>query len=357
MRIVQFTPSLSHGDAVSNDIIAMSQVLDSLGCKNIIVSINYADKVRQLVTPFSKYKFKDGDIALYHMSIGSSLTEFVIKTPFKKRLMVYHNITPAHFFKENENHYAYCTAGRQQLRQLSKIIDFSISDSEFNRLELEAFGFKSTVTLPIILNIEEYRSTLPDEAVLKKYSDGFVNILFVGRIAPNKKHEDVISAFHIYNKYINPKSRLFLIGSENGFESYAGALIDFISENKIKNVFFSGHISFGEIIAYYKIADAFLCMSEHEGFCVPVVEAMIFNVPVIAYSACALPYTMGEAGVLINEKDFALTAELIDRIASDKALKHEIISSQQKRLEAFEPKAVKKQFAELIRPFTEQEKQ
>ncbi len=357
MRIIQFSPALSYGDAVSNDIVAMSQVLTSLGCENLIVTLNATDRVRHLVTTFSKYKFKNGDIALYHMSIGSELTDYVISTPFSKRLMVYHNITPAHFFKDSENHFNYCSAGRQQLKLLSGIIDFSMADSEFNRIELEALGFKNTVTLPIILNMEEYRNTPADEEILDKYDDcGIVNVLFVGRIAPNKKHEDIIASFHIYNKYINPKSRLFLVGSSGGFESYCSALEKYISDNGIQNVYFSGHVNFSEIVAYYKTADVFLCMSEHEGFCVPVVEAMIYDVPVIAYSACALPYTMGASGVLVGEKDFPLIAELIDTTISNFSVRCEIIKAQRERLRDFEPEITKKQFADYIRPFLKQEK-
>lgn len=356
MRFIQLTPSLSYGDAVSNDIIAMAAVLTDLGIDNLIVCLNHTQKVKHYVTPFEKYKFQRGDIALYHMSIGSILTEFVMKTPFKKRLMVYHNITPAHFFKETDQHFAFCNEGRNQLKSLANVIDFSMADSDFNRQELEDFGFKNTVTLPIILNFDDYKNVAPSKKILDKYDDSdIVNILFVGRIAPNKKHDDVISAFHAYNKYINPRSRLFLVGSSGGFESYERLLKNFIADNNIRNVFFSGHVCFSEIVGYYKVSDVFLCMSEHEGFCVPLVEAMVFDVPIVAYAESAVPYTMGSSGVLIAEKNPHLTAEIINLLISNTQLRQQVVKSQIERLADFDEKKVGKQFADFILPFAEKE--
>lgn len=109
--------------------------------------------------------------------------------------------------------------------------------------------------------------------------DGYTNFIFVGRVAPNKKQEDVIRAFYCYKKYCNPKSRLFIVGSYNGMERYYHRLRRYVGALELDNVVFTGHIPFAQILAYYHLADLFLCMSDHEGFCVPLVEAMYFNLP------------------------------------------------------------------------------
>lgn len=352
MKIIQLTPTLSFGDAVSNDIISMSQVLTKMGYKNEIGAISATEKVKNKITKLSHLKISKDDILIYHMSIGSQLSNFVINSKAAKKIMVYHNITPAHFFKGYNSLLNNCVSGRNQLKNLSWVTDFAMCDSDYNAQELRNLGYKNVVTLPIIFDKNEYLSTKPSLEVLDKFDDAdYVNILFVGRLAPNKKQEDIISAFHIYNKYINHKSRLFLIGSSRGLEKYEESLKDFVNYNDIKNVFFLGHISFNDIIAYYKISDIFLCASEHEGFCVPLLEAMVFKLPIIAYNSSAIPYTLGDSGILYNEKNPALIAEIINMVVNDISLRSEIVRKQSERLRFFDYEKVKKQFSEYMSSF------
>lgn len=351
-RIVQLTPSISYGDAVSNDIFAMSDVLTKLSYKNIIVSIGAANKVKSRITPFSKFVPRSTDVFIYHMSIGSILSEYVINAKVKRKIMVYHNITPASFFKELPQLGNPCSDGRNELKKLRYVIDFAICDSEYNKEELDILGYKQTVTLPIVFNTAEYISTPPSEAILREFEgDGYTNILFVGRIAPNKKQEDIIHSFSIYNKYINPKSRLFLVGSSVNMDGYYNGLCNYIEENSIQNVIFSGHVSFPDIIAYYKLSHIFLCESEHEGFCVPLLEAMTFNIPIIAYNSTAIPYTLGSSGVLFSEKNHEYIAELINIIAENDNLRGEIIDGQNIQLEKFSFHKTMDKFGEIIAPW------
>lgn len=352
MKIIQITPTLSFGDAVSNDIISMSEVLTRMGYENEIATISATEKVKNKITKISHLKMSKEDIIIYHMSIGSQLSNFVINADVSKKIMVYHNITPAHFFYGYDSLLSCCVAGRTELKNLSWIIDFAMCDSDYNANELRELGFKNVVTLPIIFNKQEYLDTKPSDEILSKYDEAdYVNILFVGRLAPNKKQEDIISSFHLYNKYINPKSRLFLVGSSKGLEKYESSLKDFVSDNKVKNVFFSGHVSFNDIIAFYKISDIFLCQSEHEGFCVPLLEAMIFKLPIIAYDSTAIPYTLGDSGITFKEKNHALVAEIINMVVKDLTLRCEIVRKQSKRLEFFDYKKVENQFYEYMYPW------
>ena len=127
---------------------------------------------------------------------------------------------------------------------------------------------------------------------MKLYDDDYVNILFTGRVVPNKKQEDVIEAFYYYKRFIQPKSRLILVGSFAGIDKYHDQLEAYVNKLGLEDVIFTGQIKFDEILAYYQLADLFLCMSEHEGFCVPIVEAMYFNVPVIARDTSAIAWTL-----------------------------------------------------------------
>jgi glycosyltransferase involved in cell wall biosynthesis len=159
----------------------------------------------------------------------------------------------------------------------------------------------------------------------------------------------VIKAYALYKKYYNQKSRLILVGSSNGYENYRRRLEIYVSTLELEDVIMTGHIKFNQILAYYRLADIFLCQSEHEGFCVPLVEAMYFNVPVIAYDSTAIGGTLGGSGILMKEKDALLTAGMIDRLVRDSSLRKNVISAQQKRLKDFSPELIEEKFMQLLR--------
>lgn len=350
-RVVQLTPTVNFGDAVSNDVFAMQDVLTSLGFENHIYAIGIAEKVRNRVKSVSQYKSQPSDIILYHMSIGSDLSKLVQNANVHRKLMVYHNITPGEFFHGLRHVEKGCVDGRCELKALAPHIDYAFADSDYNKEELDSLGYQRTQTLPIIFDKSDFIRTVPNKHVLEKYSnDGYTNILFVGRLAPNKRQEDVIKSFHLYNKYINPKSRLFLVGSAAAMEDYYFSLEQLIEQLDVKNVIFPGHISFSEIIAYYKLADVFLCMSEHEGFCVPLLEAMIFDVPIIAYASSAIPDTLGGCGVLLKDKEYPLVAEMIHEVVSNKDLRRSLIEKQRKRLDYFDYEKTKSKFGAYVLP-------
>lgn len=348
-RIIQLAPNISAGDAVSNDIFAMADVLTDMGRENLVVAIAVNRRVTRPVITLDKFSPEKSDIFLYHMSIGSALSEYVINADVSKKLMVYHNITPAHFFKGISALDSVCKSGRDELADLSTVIDFAICDSDYNRRELYELGYVEAEVLPIMFDKSEYTSTAPSVNILQENSgNGYTNILFVGRIAPNKRQEDIIAAFALYNKYINKKSRLFLVGAVVTTERYQAALERYVSENNIENVHFEGHVSFSDIIAYYKIADLFLCESEHEGFCVPLLEAMIFDVPIVAYASSAVGETLGGSGIVFTVKSPQFTAELMDKLLSDELLRKRVIENQRERLLDFGLDKTKTAFKALI---------
>ena len=171
-------------------------------------------------------------------------------------------------------------------------------------------------------------------------------------MAPNKKVEDVISAFDYYKTHFDPTARLFLVGSFNEEDKYYQMLVKHIAKLGVKDVIFPGHIPFDEILGYYSVADVFLCMSEHEGFCVPLVEAMYFKVPIVAYSSSAIPDTLGGSGVLVEEKDYEEVSKRMERVVQDKSISKKIINEQTIRLESFDNQIIKNGLMNVVDKIT-----
>lgn len=350
MRIVQILPVLAFGDAVGNDTRALKDALVSAGYDTEIYAAVIDERLpKGTAKQFDMLeKLEDEDIVIYHLSTGHPINYEIEKLGGKK-VILYHNITPPHFFKKyNSEAMDSCRRGLEAARRLAKIADYAIADSEFNKQDLISYGFTCDIdVLPILIPFEDYEKK-PSERVLKKYEDDYANILFTGRVVPNKKHEDLIEAFYYYKKYINPKSRLIFVGSYAGIDRYQEQLEEYARQLELEDVIFTGHIKFDEILAYYKLADLFLCMSEHEGFCVPLIEAMCFDVPVVARDTTAIAGTLGGSGMLLSDNDPFVAAEMINRILTDTALREKIVANQRIRLRDFDNKKVKEQFLAII---------
>ena len=173
----------------------------------------------------------------------------------------------------------------------------------------------------------------PNRFVADQFDDEWTNILFVGRVIANKKIEDLIRMFHAYHTLFNARSRLLIVGVFSLFERYLASLNELAAELHLSNVHFTGHVSDEELVAFYEVADLFLCASEHEGFCVPLVEAFYKEVPVLAYAATAVPQTMDGAGVLYADKDPRHVAALMDAVLSDPILEETIVQGQRAAVE------------------------
>jgi len=336
IQVHQIHPSVSYGDAIGNDMVEIQNLLRKMGYDSNIYAKYIHPKMNEVknYTEYLKVSSRE-NILLIHYSIGygEELLSFIESLPDKK-ILIYHNITPSHFFKDINSDYEYFTkVGREELKQFRDIVDLALADSEYNREELNEVGFKITGVLPIIIDFEKY-DKIADDKLLRRYDDDYVNILFVGRVSPNKKFEDIIKSFYYY-QHINSKSRLFLVGSGEGMDRYRNYLDNLVKELKIKNVYFTGHVSFEELVAYFKLADIFLVMSEHEGFCVPLLESMFFEIPIMAYKSTAIPDTLGDSGILVQEKNYAEIAEMIDLLVGSSELKTKIINRQKERLKYY----------------------
>lgn len=354
MKIIQILVTLAYGDGVGNDVLAIDRIIRECHYTTKIYAENIDPRIHsELVENINKLPaLKDEDIIIYHLSTGTDLN-YRLKELKGKKILVYHNVTPPEFFKEYSIlSYNLCADGRKAIERMKDIPDCCWADSGYNRQELIDAGYHCKIkTIPILIPFEDYKQS-PDQAIINKYKDDHVNIIFVGRIAPNKKQEDVIKTFYYYQKYINPRSRLFLAGSYSGMEKYYEKLTQYIDALQLENVYITGHIKFPELLSYYHIGDVFLCMSEHEGFCIPLVEAMYFDIPIVAYSATGVEDTLGEAGMRMKIKDCREAAEMIDLLMQRNTLRNAIIQEQQKRLREFSYESTRKKIIESIREIT-----
>jgi glycosyltransferase involved in cell wall biosynthesis len=348
--VYQFLPNMSYGDAISNYTLVVKDIIKELGFDTEIFSMNTHQKLFGTTRNYQEYKSlssKD-NLIIYQYSIGSELTEF-IKTLPDKKILLFQNITPAHFFTGiNSRIEEDCRKGMEELKGLVPFIDLALGTSEFNRIQLEGLGFKFTGTMPIILNDLTYQKK-PNKRFMKHFGDGKVNLLHVGRIAPNKRVEDIIKIFYFYHHKINPDSRLLIAGTDINMENYAFALKELADGFGLGEVYFLGMTTVEELNACYRVAHLYICMSEHEGFCVPLLEAMYFDVPTIAYNSSAVSYTLGDAGVLVNEKNFKEIAEMVDILVRDNEIREKVIKSQRKRFNDFNRDRLRNSLKEYIR--------
>lgn len=331
--IHQITSGFLVGDAISDEALNIQKVLRQQGSVSEIFSDrdHIAETSRQLCGPMESFSPTETDLLIYHYSIGSTTLPDALAFPGKK-LMIYHNISPPEYFEEYNPEIAdRLRSGRQGLGEVSREFDIALADSDFNRRELDKLGFQDTGVLPILFD----RSKLLSPSNLRRpffLRKPRTTVLFVGRLVPNKKAEDLLGIFNLYQKYYNPASRLVWVGSWGGMELYHRELKMMIDDLGLEDVYLTGHIPREVLAACFVGADVFVSVSEHEGFCVPVLESFHYGLPIIAYAAAAVPETVGDAGILLAEKDSLTFAEAIDVVCRDKNLKRALAQRGLQRL-------------------------
>ena len=329
IAVHQVLATLGYGDAIGHEVLGIQRVLLGAGYESSIFVQSADPRVEDATCDYRDLldASHPDNILIHHFSIGSRASRVAYALPDRMAL-VYHNITPPEYFVDvNKELVQLCFRGRRELALYRSRCDLALGDSEYNRQELEAIGFPVTDVLPVVPGFDHLDGAA-DYMYAGAFDDDWVNVLFVGRMIPNKRIEDVIRIFHAYKKWFNPRSRLLLVGAHSGFERYLTMLYRFVARVGATDVHFIGHVSNEELTAYYEIADVFLCASEHEGFCVPLVESFHMGVPVLAYAATAVPATMDGAGVLYTQKDPLEVAALINAVADDRELSDRIVQGQ-----------------------------
>ncbi|MDY4975491.1 MAG: glycosyltransferase family 4 protein [Clostridia bacterium] len=345
-RADQLLADVQFGDAVTDHALALQGCLRNMGYQSDI----YAENIHPLLADKAKSisEFYPGQLVIHHFAIGSGLNEAIKQFSGCKKVLIYHNITPPAFFEGYNLHsQVLCSQAQEQLGSLCRTYDMSIGVSDYNCAELRELGFSNLHTLPILYDFDRIDAQV-DQTFLAGM-DGTVNLLFLGRIAPNKRQEDVIKAFYLFQR-ICPNSRLYLAGGYQGMEKYLNELVSLTYLLGLQNkVSFLGKVSYAVMAALYKGSHLFLSMSEHEGFCVPLIEAMHFDLPVLAYGSSAVPETLGSGGVLFYEKNYPLIAEMAVKLTKDQQLRTQVIAAQQKRMKQLDGRSIKQKFESLIK--------
>ena len=317
-RVAILTPSLAPADAVSNDILGERDVLKRNG--NDV-------KVFSDLAPVRKFLKNPTDILIYHHSRGWHPGVQLVREISCRRVIRYHNVTPAEFFAGfSRTDQDLCERGRRELTDLAAAqCDLYLSASSFSMQELIAIGVDpaKSFVVPPFHHIDRLSTITAHQATLKKFEGDTTNILTVGRVAPNKNVHHLIEVFAHYHYDYNNNSRLIIVGKGGeGFSPYSKLLQRVVQQLDLtKGVVFTGGVSDEELKAYYLVADAFVTVSEHEGFCVPLVEAMSMKLPITAYASTAIPETVGDAGIVWTERNPILIAESIDRFVRDKTVR------------------------------------
>lgn len=333
MRINQFHSGTALGDAITNQMLDIQRVLRSAGYESEIYAEHIAEPLKDKISDIKKYKGDTQGILLIHHSMGFDLFDKIILFPDKK-VIIYHNITPEKFFNDSGTR-KYIRLGLKQIKDYKKYVDYAVADSNYNRRQMIEMGYSNVDVMPVQISLDRFQNVRSDRAIKERFKNS-KNILFVGRVVPNKCQDDLIKAFAIYQKQFEQNSNLLLAG-DLGYFPYVEELKNLCKELGVENrVHFLGKITESELKASYESANLFLCMSEHEGFGVPLLEAMKAQIPVIAYDSSAISETMSGAGILLSEKNYALIAGLIDEVITNQDLSNGIIRVQNRRIDKLE---------------------
>ncbi len=354
MRIHQFIPYLhGPGDAAADLIYAFQQAFRAWGHDSRVFALEADAGIEDRWLPVEAYLSESDarDIFLYHYVVGSPLVARLLESP-ARLMLYYHNITPARYIAPfHPNLAASLRAGREAIRELRAVP--ALTPSKYNRQELLQMGFRDVRVVPLLVDFERLQAsaqTPTGQALIQRFADGTVNWVTVGRIAPNKRCEDVLKAFAYYQRMIHAEARLFFVGGSRHFEAYHFNLVRLAEHLGIEDkVHWCGWVPYEEGFgAYYQIASVFVYMSEHEGFCVPLVEAMYFEVPIVAYAAAAIPDTLGSAGVLVKHKQHEMIAGMVNRLQEDRALRESLRLNQRERLADFSAEMILRRLASAL---------
>jgi L-malate glycosyltransferase len=337
MIVNQWLAAAHKGDAIGDSARRNRRLLRSLGHEAELFALTINEDLEDEVRPFSDPAARHGDVTVLHYALPSPMTAALASLD-RGRVLHYHNVTPAVYFAPYDAGLVrLAILARQELKTLVGHVDLALGVSEFNRQELESLGFSPTGVLPIAVDTGRLTAAVRRPAIERLLDDELVNFLFVGRIAPNKKIEDHIFFAEHYRRYVDAYYRFIFVGRYDAVPGYYAMIRGLITEFKMlkERFIFTGPVPDEELAAYYRHAAVYMSMSEHEGFCAPLVEAMAADVPILAYAAAAVPETLGGAGVQFAPKDLEQAAELAGALVFDEDFRTGVIAGQRRRLQDF----------------------
>jgi glycosyltransferase involved in cell wall biosynthesis len=333
----QWVPAAHKGDAVGDSARRVRDRLRQRGHGADLFALTIDDVLRDDVRPLSDPDANRGDVTIFHFALPSPMTAAFAQVK-GRRVLQYHNITPAHFWADySPPLFRLAALGRRELKSLAGKVDLALGDSEFNRRELEALGFEPTGVMPIAVDLARIVDAPRLPALEELLDDELTNILYVGRIAPNKRIEDHIRLAEHYKRYVDAECRFIFVGRHDLVPRYYAMVRALIERYRMlpDRFIFTGPVSDHDLAAYYRMADAYVSLSEHEGFCVPLIEAMAADVPILAYRSTAVPDTLSGAGVEFFPKDLEYAAELLGALVFDEEVRTPVLEGQRRRLKDF----------------------
>lgn len=350
----QFLPTFAHRDAIGVHSLHAQRILRGMGLESEIYAHGIPRPGRHQAHSyrvFGRRPADPGTFLLYQLSTGSPVAEFVRTRP-ERKLVNYHNVTTPALFAPWEPHIAAeCEKGRRELRALAPSVSLGIAVSRFNEAELREAGYAHTTVAPVLVDLDS-ASVAPDPeraGQLARAKDrGGSDWLFVGRVAPHKCQHDIVRALAAYRRLYDPKARLHLVGGV-GSHAYVSMLERYTAALGLAGaVTLAGSVSAGALRAHLDAADVVVCLSEHEGFCVPLVEAMAAGVPVVAYACTAVPETVAGAGVVLEQKDPLTVAAAVHRVLSDGSLRASLVAAGRRRAADFSLAVTERRFADVM---------
>ena len=350
MIVNQWVPAAHRGDAIGDHTLAARDLFRRWGHQSDIFAIQVDRDLEDEVRSWTEPAARTGDVTILHFAVASPMSAEFARLR-GRRVLQYHNITPARFFVPFSPALArMVTAGRAELATLARSVDAAFGDSDYNRRELDALGFEHTGVIPLLLDLDRLRDAPARPALEQLLQDGLTNILFVGRMAPNKRIEDHIRMAEHYKRYVDSSYRFIFVGRQDAVPEYYTTIRALIAEYRMlpERFLFPGSVPGEELAAYYRNAHAYVSLSEHEGFCVPLVEAMAMDVPVLAYAAGAVPETLGGAGVVFSPKDLEQAAEWLGAVIYDAPLRESVIAGQRRRVRDFDRSRVAPQVLHML---------
>lgn len=344
MEIHQILVSASQGDAITASAFELQRLLRRVGPSDIYARYFDPSLIGE-VLPLAAFARRrrsrrpTADLLIFHASIGEpDVSSFIRERP-ERIVLVYHNISPARNFLTYDPAFAgLLEGGRRELELLRGRVTMAIAVSDYNAAELREIGYPDVRVAPLILDVRAMLNEVPDADTANHLATQIPGpvFLFVGQLLPHKRPDLLLKAFHLLVTYARPDAQLVLVGAGR-LPRYRQALQSFAQELNLR-AWIAGSVTAQQLVAFYRRADVFVTASEHEGFCVPLVEAMAFGVPAIARGHAAIPETMGGAGLLLPEDDDpALMAEAMSAVADDRSLRDELVTAGHRRLSAFEP--------------------
>ena len=353
MRAVhQFIPRLEPG-AVGAHTLEARRILRAMGHPSEIYADGGDPSLVDETHPYQDYgrQARPEDVLVYQAATGSVIADYLMER--REPLVVnYHNVTPARFFRGWDDGVVHAvTIGVRQIRRLATRAAAGIAVSAYNERELRDAGYRRTSVAPVLFDVAAMNDGVDGQTLDRltaAKADGGADLLFVGRVAPNKAHHDLIKAFAAYRRAYDPQARLHLVGG-SASPQYWSTLEQFVAALGLGDaVRLTGGVSLGALAAHYRAADVFLCLSEHEGFCVPLVEAMANDVPIVAFSAAAVPETLAGAGLVLEDKDPTLVAAAVHRVVDDADVRQALVDAGRGRLAELSMERLEARFREAV---------